>query len=76
MIINKHYEGCAFVVLGRTKFITCLVAFPNNGTGATKDAQSKRPGTQKIKKNKSPINKNIEEKKGMFITLRWYVSKQ
>ena len=40
------------------------------------DAQSKRPRTQKIKKNKSPINKNKEEEKGMFITLRWYVSKQ
>jgi hypothetical protein len=40
------------------------------------DAHSKRPRTQKIKKNKSPINKNKEEEKGMFITLRWYVSKQ
>jgi hypothetical protein len=31
---------------------------------------------KKSKKNKSPINKNKEEEKGMFITLRWYVSKQ
>jgi hypothetical protein len=31
---------------------------------------------KKSKKNKSHINKNKEEEKGMFITLRWYVSKQ